>query len=64
MRGLILNEIEAVRKIKEKRRRKIFSEKRTFVKSKSQKVLCGFKGCREEAITLKGRIPVCTRHEK
>jgi hypothetical protein len=62
MRRLTSREIQAVKKIKETRRRR-FAAKRPFVISKAQKVRCGIKGCLEEAVTLKGKIPICSRHK-
>jgi hypothetical protein len=63
MNRLASREIQAVKKIKEMARRRMFAAKRPFVTSKSEKVRCGIKGCLEEAITLKGKVPVCSRHK-
>lgn len=46
-----------------KKRQELFSAKRPFRSTKAGKVRCGTKGCRNEAITLKGKVPDCGQHK-
>ena len=47
---------------KRKRRHKLFCDKRRFRSTKTDKVRCGIKGCRNEAVTLRGSVPDCGQH--
>lgn len=47
---------------KTERRQKLFCDKRLFRGRKAAKMRCGIKGCRNEGVTLKGKIPVCGQH--
>lgn len=45
-----------------KRRQELFCHKRQFRSRRSEKLRCGIKGCRNEAVMLRGSIPNCGQH--
>jgi hypothetical protein len=62
-----MNFLEKERKAYEskkiKRRHKFFTAKRPYRSGIPAKIRCGIRGCRNEAVSLRGQIPNCGQHK-